>query len=457
MSGNCFRPASRMIDAMKLAGMGDSPQLFDAARLMLLATLVAGPLAFGAVEAWAWGGMGVMLAVSAVLWAVGCAREHCASLLWSPLYLPALAFMGLILIQYFFRLTVDRIGTREAAVKCVLSVLVFFLTQQLFGSAAMRSRGLLAGVIAVYGFVVALFAIVQFFASPDLLYGVVRSGNGSRAFGPYVNRNHYAGLFELLLPMMAGLAISFPSRHPARVAAAFAALMAAASVVLSGSRGGMAALCVEAAILATGISLRAPAGRRRSRVLVAGAAAACVAAFALWLDPGHLWKRWEELAKSPGVVAADRLQWTRDALRMGRRNWISGVGVGAFETAYPEYQTFTSDLVIDHAHNDYAQLFAEGGVVAAAAGLAAIGMFGLLSARHLPAVARGDPNGLRLGATAGFCGMLVHSFTDFNLHIPANAAWAALALALATEPASCGLRAWKSARTHDPEAPTCGR
>ncbi|HEV1994025.1 MAG TPA: hypothetical protein VGR03_06835, partial [Candidatus Acidoferrum sp.] len=30
---------------------------------------------------------------------------------------------------------------------------------------------------------------------------------------------------------------------------------------------------------------------------------------------------------------------------------------------------------------------------------------------------------MQLGATLAVCGLLVHSFIDFNLHIPANAAW----------------------------------
>jgi len=39
---------------------------------------------------------------------------------------------------------------------------------------------------------------------------------------------------------------------------------------------------------------------------------------------------------------------------------------------------------------------------------------------------------IRLGAAIGCCGLLVHSFFDFNLHIPANAAWFAVLAGLAT-------------------------
>lgn len=45
---------------------------------------------------------------------------------------------------------------------------------------------------------------------------------------------------------------------------------------------------------------------------------------------------------------------------------------------------------------------------------------------------RRDAGWIRLGAALGCCGLLVHSFVEFNLHIPANAAWLAICVAIAT-------------------------
>jgi hypothetical protein len=39
---------------------------------------------------------------------------------------------------------------------------------------------------------------------------------------------------------------------------------------------------------------------------------------------------------------------------------------------------------------------------------------------------------LQIGAAVGCCGLLVHSFTDLNLHIAPNAAWFAVCAAIAT-------------------------
>jgi O-antigen ligase len=88
-------------------------------------------------------------------------------------------------------------------------------------------------------------------------------------------------------------------------------------------------------------------------------------------------------------------------------------------------------LWIDYAHNDYLQALAETGLVGAVFIASALALFLRLAFRDLPHAAS-DGGWIRLGAALGCCGLLVHSFFDFNLHIPANAAWFAVLAGLAT-------------------------
>jgi hypothetical protein len=97
--------------------------------------------------------------------------------------------------------------------------------------------------------------------------------------------------------------------------------------------------------------------------------ATAAGAFFSWLDPGDIWKRWEAMANTPVLALEDRDKLALDSLRMSREHLADGVGVGAFEVAYPTYQTSVTDLVIDFAHNDYAQFFAEAGIMGSGAGL----------------------------------------------------------------------------------------
>ena len=55
----------------------------------LIATLLAAPLAFGAVQAWAWGALAVAAFLLLLFWSIAGARQGRLRILWSPLYLPA--------------------------------------------------------------------------------------------------------------------------------------------------------------------------------------------------------------------------------------------------------------------------------------------------------------------------------------------------------------------------------
>jgi O-antigen ligase len=110
---------------------------------------------------------------------------------------------------------------------------------------------------------------------------------------------------------------------------------------------------------------------------------------------------------------------------------VLGWGLGTFPTVYPSYRTFYTNLFINEAHNDYAQLLVETGLLG----------FGLMLwflicvyRRAMPTSRRWEfkwDGALSLAALLGCTGILFHSFVDFNLQIPANAAFFYLLCALA--------------------------
>jgi O-antigen ligase len=371
------------------------------------------------------------------LWAAACARAKAARLVWSPLYVPAAAFLALACVQMRFGWTLDRVGTREALIKFTAYLMIFFLGQQLFADAPSRVWRRSAAAVALYAFAMAVFAIIQLFASPGLIYGVIKPRWGGIVYGPYVYHNAYAGLMEVLIPLAVAFTVSRRPRHPAKPFLFFAILVCLVSVFLSGSRGGLISLAVEFAILACAIFLGQPVSQDRRRALAAGLVLAAIAGGAFsWLDPGDVWKRWQAAAYTPEIVMEDRQKLTMDALRMSRDHLAHGVGLGAFEMAYPRYQTLATDLVFEYAHDDYAQLFAESGLLGWIMAPVAIVMFVILSFRGLRSRLERQTGWLQLGAAVAVCGLLVHSFFDFNLHIPANAAWFTLTAAWATVPAT---------------------
>ena len=111
---------------------------------------------------------------------------------------------------------------------------------------------------------------------------------------------------------------------------------------------------------------------------------------------------------------------------MFRANPILGVGLGAYETAYPIYSrddgaaTLGTSYAVDKAHNDYFQVLADTGVIGGALTLwFIISLFQAI----FRASKSSDPlfQAIALGCGAGIFGLLTHSLFDFNLQLPSNA------------------------------------
>ena len=369
------------------------PLTLSIARILLVATLMCAPWAFGAVVTWAWVALGLVACAALFLWAVGSVQQGTLKLIWSPLYIPLVMFFLLGLLQYRFRLTLDISETREALVLLAADVIFFFLTVQLFataGSATWRAFGL---AVLFFAGSLGLFTILQFAAGGHQIYGSVETP-GNIHFGPYVNANHYAGLMEMLIPVAAFSAFSLAERRRSVAAMALPVLavtIAVASLLLSGSRSGLLALAVEVVIaVALGAwhartmhrSERHAPVAHRSGVAVSFITLAAVLLFSCllfaWVDTGEAAKRLGAVA-SPGDAWAEwssfRKSVALDSLRMLRDHPVSGIGLGNFETAYPQYQSFPTDLTVDYAHNDYAEAIAETGLIGAVLIFAASGAF----------------------------------------------------------------------------------
>ncbi|MCK6553719.1 O-antigen ligase family protein [Candidatus Binatia bacterium] len=157
-------------------------------------------------------------------------------------------------------------------------------------------------------------------------------------------------------------------------------------------------------------------GRLRSHVALLPAVLAFLAIFYLTF-PQIFPRLWEgELAR----------HWlTLDTLNLAVQYPLFGTGLGTFAAVFPLYKPYTFaayEFGIPAAHNDYAQFLAETGIPAALTAAALFGLFGVRVFRVLRGATSRTPDALlRWGLAAGVLAMLVHSFTDFNLHRAANA------------------------------------
>jgi O-antigen ligase len=385
---------------------------------LLCALLVFGPLAFGATEPWS---EAILQAGAMLLLLLWCAKQitwKAAVIHNSPLFWPMALFAAVVLLQVLAGRTAYRHAAVTEAMDYVAYAILLFIGVQLFYY-GQRLR-MFAGVLTWFGLGLSLFAIVQSFTSNGMLYWMRAPRFSSSIYGPYANRNHYAGLMEMLVPF--ALATCFSRRAGAgkRLAGGFAALLMSASIFLSGSRGGTAAFVAEMIFL--GIATSA---LRKSKTLdwKAGVLFAALAVFLVWIDVSPALTRWTALQ---GDLQAGRAEIARDCWHMFLQKPVMGWGLGAFPYVYPQFRSFYTDYLINQAHNDYLQVIVETGLVGGFAMLwflvalywRALARLGRLRSR----LATDFGSTARLAALTGSTGLLVHSLVDFNLHIPANAA-----------------------------------
>jgi O-antigen ligase len=410
------------------------------ARVLLVLTLCAAPWAFGAVEAWGWGTLMVLSLLTLILWAGGCAHRGVLKICWSPLYGPFLAFLLLAVIQLIAGLNADHVATREAVLKLVTNLVFFFLAGQLLNAQPENGQSLvwLGLIVTLSAFALSILGLAQLFwgVGPRVIYWTIPVTGWP--FGPYVNHNNYAGLMEMFLPISAAYILSRSLDPILRFLLWSGVMMVIISVWISGSRGGAGVLLIEGLILA-GILLRYRSRHvpHRSFFALAGVVLVSAVIFSWMVSTGRVGGRaWEVFQNNSSLEAklGDRFRVGIDTLHMARSHPWMGVGVGCFEYVFPNYTTFSTDLHWTHAHDDILEAASETGFPGVALMLVALVLFSWMAFRHLGERLRHGWGWIQMGAAVGAVGLLCHSFVDFNLRIPANAAWFVVCVAIATHP-----------------------
>jgi O-antigen ligase len=383
------------------------------------ALLMFGPIAFGAVEPWSIFIVEAGAAFLSLLWLTKQWLKREIFVIWNPLFLPMAAFAGLILVQIAFRLTAYRHDTiSQAMLYCAYAMLCFLATQTLRRSSQARRIGLL---LALFGFAMAAFALVQGVAPNGKLYWMRVPRMGGWIYGPYVNHNHYAGLMELLVPIPLIISLSHLVHEKGRIAAGVASAVMVGTIFLSGSRGGMLAVLTELAIFAA-ILFREKKGVRIAISLIA---------FTVVLVGLLVWLGGKELTSRVGSITTEtrgeisggmRASIDRDAIRMFRSKPVLGWGLGTFPVVYPQFRSFYTNFFVNEAHNDYAQLLAEMGILGFATLIWYMVILYRQVRRKLGKWSTDVSSAVTLACSLGVIGILVHSLVDFNLQIPANAA-----------------------------------
>jgi O-antigen ligase len=383
-------------------------------------------LAHGAVEPWSETVLEIGAGVLLLLWSWKALTVNELKLVWNPMLWPLLVFWMFGAFQWAIGGSAVPFLTRIELLKYSALLALFFLCVQ---SHRTRSHWrTFVWFLLSLGFAVSLFAILQHFTFNGKLYWVRELQYGGIPFGPYVNRNHFAGLMELLIPPGLAIQILGAERRDQLPLITLFSLLPIGALFLSASRGGIIGFIAEVCFLAVLIAAR----RREKSVLAASAAVLILGTILVsWLGIGRALERFASYQKLE-TSESRRVEMFHDTLRIFHDHRVLGTGLGTLQEVFPLYETVYDGLVVNHSHNDYAEALAETGAVGGLCGLAFLAALFLTAWKILSA--EGDPQSVayHAGALVACVGLLVHAAVDFNFHIPSNALIFLLQAALAT-------------------------
>lgn len=416
--------------------------------LVICVAIVTSALAYGTVHYWALGLFNLGAFTILVLWAGDGWRLGNVRISRSLLQLPLLGGIILGLVQllplrdaapgFVNTLSLDPNSTKLVIVQ-LSSLFVYFAATLVFVDTPHRLH-LLVRTIMIFGFLLAIFGLTQSFISPTKVYGM-RELQQSTAFGPFINRHHFAGYMELTISLPLGLLLAGSIDKEKRILYLFIALLMGVALVMTSSRGGIISLVAEIVflVIVTGI-WKKPGERKRvrkSRLKGAAARVALAAALIVGLFMGVILLGGEfSLNRFIDSVNTDdpttgRSHFWSVTLDMIKANPVVGTGLGAYGVIYTRYDTRNGLYRLEQAHNDYLQVFSDAGVVG---GTLAFAFVVILFYRGFGRAKSRDDfrRGVALASLGGCFAVLIHSFFDFTLHTTSNALLFLVLAALAT-------------------------
>jgi O-antigen ligase len=422
----------------------------------LVVAIVFSGLAHGAVEPWSIAAVELLIILMLELWALRAVAQRRLNIMIPSSVYPLVGLLLLGIIQAISwtaadgsraSLSFDVDSTRSTIFLFALMIIAMLVAANFWTS---RSRlKAFAVFLTVFGFAFAVFAIIQGLTWNGRFYWVRIVQYFTAPYGPFPSHNNYAGYLELFIPIPIAIALSRAVSRPTRLFAAFAGAIMSLSVIFSLSRGGMISLA--AGLLFLGVAALQGA-RHRRRVWEAELSeeereeldeevvpmwrrapypqAAMAIAIVLAIIVGMIWLGPDKIASrlTQGSLSGEEGKETfygsrgwiwSDTWRMIKANPLSGVGLGAYGTAFPIYTVSDGSIRVKQVHNDYLQILADGGVIG---GLLAIWFLATVFRAVFQGLMSRDPwHGIfALGAGAAIFSLLVHSLFDFNLQIPST-------------------------------------
>jgi O-antigen ligase len=412
--------------------------------------IVLSALAYGTVHYWALGLFNLGGLTILVLWVLDGWRLGSVRVSRNALQLPLLGALVLGLIQLLplrETLSLDPYSTRLVLVQ-LATLLIYFAATLVFVDTPHRLH-ILVRTIMIFGFCLAVFGLTQSFTSPTKVYWV-RELPQSTAFGPFINRHHFAGYMELTIALPLGLLFGGVVEKDKRLLYLFVAGLMGIALVMTTSRGGIISLVAEIffLVVVTAIwrkkeehhsSRRKPSRWRgaialRPIVIRIGLATALLIGlfFGVIMFGGEFSiYRFIDTVNSNDPTTGRAHFWSV-TLDIIKAHPFVGTGLGAYGVIYTKYDSRNGLFRLEQAHNDYLQVLSDGGTIGAILALGFVVLLFYKAIQRAKSTKDDFRRAVALGSLSGCFAVLVHSFFDFTLHTTSNALLFLVLAAMAT-------------------------
>jgi hypothetical protein len=312
-------------------------------------------------------------------------------------------------VQILAHTTASSVETREAVLRWAALGGVFFLSQTIAGTRAMR-RYILSAFL-IFATALAVLCLTQLFTSEGRVLWIFPSGYPD-VYGTFQSYNNYAQFIEIALPIALWRALREGWRSWWYM---LSGGVLYASVIGSASRAGSALCTAELLVmLVIGlVKLRDPETgmptRSTASILV------MIPVFAAGLTLAVGWERvWTRFQVNDQYIV--RREFMIAAADMAKHKPLVGYGMGTFPEVYQRYAIKDFPFYANHTHNDWAEFAADGGIPYL--------LLVLIPFAVCISAAVRNPWGL------GLVAVMLHACVDYPFPRPAVSGWMFVMLAL---------------------------
>jgi len=336
------------------------------------------------------------------------------------------------IVQILAHTTASTIETREAVLRWGALAAIFFLTQAVAGASAAREIILMA--FLCFAALMAVLCLTQLFTSEGLVLWIFPTGYPD-VYATFPSYNNYVQFIEVLLPITLWWALREGWRGWGY---ALIGGLLYASVIGAASRAG-AILCTAEllAMLAIGLmqhKRQKPARFFRSTAATLVMVPLLAATFTSVVGWQRIWERFQQHDPYEG-----RREFMLSAVDMAVHRPLIGYGLGTFPEVYQQHAIKDFPFYANHAHNDWAEFAADGGVP----------FFLLVFIPFAAAV----PAALRHPWGLGLTAVILHACVDYPFPRPAVSGWMFAMLALLYMARASELRGLRARGHPTPDQP----